>query len=742
MGQGPLVFLSDSSSAAKREAARPLAAIVSGARFGWNGIRLLVSHAVRGDVLDKDRYTAFISYRHAEPDRGWAIWLHGALESYVIPSPLRKEFDRRRIGRIFRDEEELAASPHLSEDIREALRRSNWLIVVCSPRAKSSQWVDAEIQYFRELGRGDRILALLIEGEPATAFPASLFEIRQSAEGEAVFDYDEPLAADVRPDRERSAGKARRFAKFRLLATILGYRFDDLRGREEERRFRRTVAMMTIGLVGLAVVGLLVFFLEASRREAAQRTADANQKAAESINSDLDLKFGQPLAPRQRQALWKLAVADEPIKRDFVTILASPDETIRSSPGFARISRALGPLRPSTAEVETLLEPLLKQIGQKTDPHALRELAQALEALGPKLTEAQASQALDPVLRRIGQETDPNAFLARAEALEALAPRLSEARANEALAPWLQLVGQNEFLLALRALPRAIQALAPKLTEAQANQALDRVLQDQELDPDALMAQAIRALAPKLTEAHARQALDPVLKRIGQTDDPEALLRLAAALRALPSRLTDVQASQALDPVLKRIGQTDDPEALLRLAAALQALPSRLTDVQASQALDPVLTRIGQTDDPEALHALALALQTLAPKLTEAQASEELEPVLRRIGQKTNPSAILALAQGLQALPARLTEPQAREALDVVLAQIGQKNFVALLAGAQALKALGPKLTEAQASQALDSVLKQIDQWPHPYAQRALAEALAALRAKLTEAQASKAPQC
>ncbi len=117
----------------------------------WNAARRSLSRALKGDVLDKESYSSFISYRHEEPDRKWAIWLHSALESYVIPAALRKEPNRRRIGRVFRDEEELAASAHLSEDIRDALRRSEWLIVVCSPRSKASQWVDAEIRYFREL---------------------------------------------------------------------------------------------------------------------------------------------------------------------------------------------------------------------------------------------------------------------------------------------------------------------------------------------------------------------------------------------------------------------------------------------------------------------------------------------------------------------------------------------------------------------------------------------------------------
>ena len=34
------------------------------------------------------RYDAFISYRHVEPDRAWAKWLHGALQTYRVPEQL------------------------------------------------------------------------------------------------------------------------------------------------------------------------------------------------------------------------------------------------------------------------------------------------------------------------------------------------------------------------------------------------------------------------------------------------------------------------------------------------------------------------------------------------------------------------------------------------------------------------------------------------------------------------------
>ena len=34
------------------------------------------------------RYDAFVSYHHVEPDRAWAKWLHGALETNRVPKEL------------------------------------------------------------------------------------------------------------------------------------------------------------------------------------------------------------------------------------------------------------------------------------------------------------------------------------------------------------------------------------------------------------------------------------------------------------------------------------------------------------------------------------------------------------------------------------------------------------------------------------------------------------------------------
>ena len=56
--------------------------------------------------------------------------------------------------------------------IKQALAASHNLIVICSPNTPQSRWVSREIELFQEMGRADRVLALLIDGEPDRSFPA------------------------------------------------------------------------------------------------------------------------------------------------------------------------------------------------------------------------------------------------------------------------------------------------------------------------------------------------------------------------------------------------------------------------------------------------------------------------------------------------------------------------------------------------------------------------------------------
>lgn len=212
-------------------------------------------------------FAAFISYAHRDDRR--ARWLHRALEVYRLPGALAKERGRAKIGRVFLDRSELATSTSLSDRIEEALNGSANLLVVCSPAARASRWVNEEVRRFRALGRGGRIFCLIVDGDPARedeggCFPPALLE---TAPGEPP---PEPLAADIRPGKDKPAD-----ARLKLVAGLLDLPFDALRRREAARRQRVLAIVAGVSLALLAVMAVLTTLALIARAEAERQRGRA-----------------------------------------------------------------------------------------------------------------------------------------------------------------------------------------------------------------------------------------------------------------------------------------------------------------------------------------------------------------------------------------------------------------------------------------------------------------------------------
>ena len=150
-------------------------------------------------------YDAFISYRHCDLDKFVAENIHKQLEAYRMPADIVKKRQgmKNHIERVFRDQEELPLVSNLNDPIMEALHNSDWLIVICSPRLRESVWCKKEIETFISLHGREKVLAVLIEGEPTESFPDELLfktEVVTKPDGstEEVKIPVEPLAADVR----------------------------------------------------------------------------------------------------------------------------------------------------------------------------------------------------------------------------------------------------------------------------------------------------------------------------------------------------------------------------------------------------------------------------------------------------------------------------------------------------------------------------------------------------------------
>ena len=213
------------------------------------------------------KYWAFISYSHR--DQAWASWLHEALETYRVPKklvgrPARIGSDTvpEHVYPVFRDRDELAGSFDLSERIKLALQQSRYLVVICSPHAAASAHVRSEIDTFEALGREDRVICLIVGGEPnASDKPQAVSQeclpapVRNRRAPDGTLIPADPLAADARKGKD---GKAN--ARLKILATIIGVEFDDLKQREQRRRFGRRLRLAG-AVAGLSLLSGTIYLL-------------------------------------------------------------------------------------------------------------------------------------------------------------------------------------------------------------------------------------------------------------------------------------------------------------------------------------------------------------------------------------------------------------------------------------------------------------------------------------------------
>lgn len=219
------------------------------------------------------RYWGFISYSHA--DRALAERLHAALEGYRVPARLvglDGPFGPApaRLQPIFRDLDELNAGGELGATVRQALEVSRSLIVVCSPNAATSHWVDAEAEAFQQL-HPDGPLFCVLGGDVSTPIEQCLpTALKPRFVANPGIGETAPIAVDL-----RAGGDGLRKGVQKIVAGLAGLPLDQLVQRDAQRRHRR-MAWLAAGLAAVSLaMGVLAFSAYRSRDEARFQRAQA-----------------------------------------------------------------------------------------------------------------------------------------------------------------------------------------------------------------------------------------------------------------------------------------------------------------------------------------------------------------------------------------------------------------------------------------------------------------------------------
>jgi tetratricopeptide (TPR) repeat protein len=247
-------------------------------------------------------YDAFISYSHAQ-DKPIAAALQAAIQK------LGRPWYRRRVLRLFRDDTSLSATPHLWPTIEQALSQSRFFLLLASPEAAASKWVNKEVGYWIEHNSIDALLIGLTDGELIWDDAVGDFSQRESFPLPQILAKkftSEPKWVDLRPFRASVDGAASKGdAKFTELAAdfaaaIRSMPKEDLLSQEvlQQRRALRLAVAAAALLLVLAIVatatGIMAFREQQeaiAQRKRAEDTLAAATETANRLVFDLAQRF-------------------------------------------------------------------------------------------------------------------------------------------------------------------------------------------------------------------------------------------------------------------------------------------------------------------------------------------------------------------------------------------------------------------------------------------------------------------
>ncbi|HAT51237.1 MAG: TIR domain-containing protein [Nitrospirae bacterium] len=252
-------------------------------------------------------YKAFISYSHKDQWR--AQWFRYFLSRMKMPkddAQLATLFKEQITDdRLFMDEAAIGAIPSLSEKVKESLRQAEFLIVICTPHAARSEWVDQEIRYFKQHRGAENIIFCLFKGTPLLTsgnggtletipapdqcLPRAL-RYRIDFQGETINQLeDEPAWADFRWNQGTAWGTE----LARVASSLLRVAPDRLilfQQRRSRQMMQATIALSVIVAVIMTGLGLFAWY---QKGQAVHNLEQAHKNLAESWTQTAHLEVSQ-----------------------------------------------------------------------------------------------------------------------------------------------------------------------------------------------------------------------------------------------------------------------------------------------------------------------------------------------------------------------------------------------------------------------------------------------------------------
>lgn len=208
------------------------------------------------------KYFAFISFQSG--DAREAVRLQHAIERYRLPAVLCKQDSAlpRRIKPLYCYINDMHAGEELMQELKSRMEQSRYLIVVCSPRAAQSTYINSGIDYFVSLGRRDSIIPIIVEGVPYSGDPATECfpeALRRHFPKNADPLKDHSILGINIHEQGVSRRKAYNRAMLMVVARMLQLDFDGLLLRDKQRRRKRSILAACLSLIVVAALCLTWF---------------------------------------------------------------------------------------------------------------------------------------------------------------------------------------------------------------------------------------------------------------------------------------------------------------------------------------------------------------------------------------------------------------------------------------------------------------------------------------------------
>lgn len=258
-------------------------------------VKLVFSGRKRASATSGQRYDAFISYSHAK-DRAVSEAVQDGLQRLAKPW-------MRKALHVFRDDTSLSANPNLWEAIEDGLRGSRFFVLMASPEAAASPWVQKEVAFWQNRRSPTTFVIVVTDGTIAWDQETGDFDwARTTALPRRLSGWfdSEPLwitLNSARSDPQLSLQNPEfRAAVCKLASPIHGIPPDEIDGKDIQvhRKARTRVRWTITGLVFLTVLSLVGLMTAAQQRNRALdqvRIATARQLASTAV-AGLDTRIG------------------------------------------------------------------------------------------------------------------------------------------------------------------------------------------------------------------------------------------------------------------------------------------------------------------------------------------------------------------------------------------------------------------------------------------------------------------